>query len=85
MSREQAMLAMTSCSIMLRNIMDGLENAADSANSGDVMGILVGPHLERSARDIQGVMRVMAEQLLPALIAEVDARDAAEAALKADA
>jgi hypothetical protein len=85
MSREQAMIAMSSCSVMLRNIMDGLANAADSANDGDIMGILVGPHLERSARDLQGVMRTMAETLLPALIAEVDTRDAAEAEAKKQA
>ena len=78
MTREQAMIAMTACSAMLRNVMDGLTDAAESANEGDMMAILVGPHLANSARDLQSAMRTMAETLLPALIAEVDAADAAK-------
>ena len=78
MTREQAMVAMTACSAMLTNVLQGLEDAAASANAGDMMAILVGPHLASSARDLQSAMRTMAETLLPALIAEVDAADAAK-------
>lgn len=80
LTREQSMIALTACSIMLGNVMEGLEEAAQSANRGDITAILVGPHLAQSARDLQGTMRSMAETLLPALISEVDARDAAEKA-----
>ena len=80
LTREQGLIAMTACSVMLRNVMDGMEGAQDAANEGDILAIVMGPHLMQSAKDLQGTMRAMAETLLPKLIAEVDANDAAKAA-----
>jgi hypothetical protein len=78
MTREQAMIAMSACSIMLRNVMDGMEGAMGAADEGDILAIVMGPHLYQSAKDLQSTMRTMAETLLPALIAEVDKVDASK-------
>jgi hypothetical protein len=81
LTREQAWMALSSMSIMLHNIRDGMEQAAESANRGDVTAMLVGPHLLQSGKDMQDALRALTQQLLPALWAEVEARDALEAAL----
>jgi len=81
LTRQDAFMAMASLSIMLGNIKDGLEAARASADDGDITAILVGPHLYQSGQDIQQSMRSFVKQLLPALWAEVEARDAAEAAM----
>src|SRR4029078_5470389 len=78
MTREQAMIAMSACSIMLRNVMDGMEGARGAADEGDILAIVMGPHLYQSAKDLQSTMRTLAETLLPSLIAEVDKLDAAK-------
>lgn len=80
LSRQDAFMALAAMSVMFGNIKDGVEQVKDAARDGDIVAVLIGPHLVESGRDMQHAMREMTRQLLPALWAEVEAVDAAEAA-----
>jgi len=80
MTREQAHLFLASASTMMRQIAEGIEDAMKAADDGDLMAILVGPHLVQSYKDLQGAMREVTSQILPGLWTELMAQEAAEEA-----
>lgn len=80
LTRQDMMMAMAAMSVMLTSIRDNMEHIAQQANDGDIMAILVGPHLLESAKDMQKAMRSFVEQSMPDLWAEIEANDAAEEA-----
>jgi hypothetical protein len=80
LTRQDAMMAMAAMSVMLSSIKENMDSIAQQANDGDIMAILVGPHLLESAKDLQGAMRSFVQQSMPDLWKEVEAQDAAEEA-----
>lgn len=83
-TREDAFYALTAMSIMLGNVKDGYEEIARAAKDGDVISMLVGPGLMDTGKGLQKSMKALTKVLLPALYAEVQATDAADAAEDAD-
>jgi hypothetical protein len=80
LTRHEAFYALTAMSLMLGNVMDGYEDVKRAAKQGDVVSMLIGPHLADTGKGLQDSMRAVTKVLLPALYAEVQATDAADAA-----
>jgi hypothetical protein len=85
LTRQDAMMAMAAMSVMLGSIKDNMDSILSEANGGDIMAILVAPHLMESHRDLQHAMRSFVQQSMPDLWAEIEANDAAEEAEKGKA
>jgi hypothetical protein len=81
MRRDQWHATLVAGSSMLRQTKQGIDDCLQAANEGDPMAILVGPHLVETAKLTQDALRDIARAVLPAMMDEVDALDAASEAI----